>query len=1177
MATPFVHCHLHTEYSLLDGHSRIVPLIARAKELGMPAVGITDHGAMYGVVEFAVAARSAGIRPIIGVEAYVAPRGLADRDPKLDANASHLVLLAVDAEGYRNLITLTTTAHLDGFYYKPRIDHEVLARHSRGLVGLSACLKGEVSQALLRGDLPAAREIAGRYGEIFGPGNFYLEIQSHGGAEERENITGMRTLAGATGLPLIATNDVHYVHREDADAQDALMCIQMNINLDATDKPRMGATPEFYLKSGEEMARAFAETPEALASTLEIAERAQFELGLGAIKLPHFPVPDGETADSYLRKLCEAGMRRHYAAVAPEALRRLDYELAVIERMGYAPYFLIVQDFVNFAKRSGILTTVRGSAAGSLVLYALNVTDVDPLSYRLPFERFLNPQRVTMPDIDVDFMDSRRDEVIRYVMDKYGADRVAQIITFGTMGARQAVRDVGRVMGLPYGDVDRIAKLIPFNATLDEAIRGEPELQRAAEESAQVLRLLDLARKLEGVARHASTHAAGVIISRDPLTEHVPLQRATKGDVVMTQFDMTAVERIGLLKMDFLGLINLTTLDRAVQIIGQTRGVTIDLATIPLDDAKTYDLLSAGETVGIFQLEGAGMTRYLKDLRPSSITDIMAMVALFRPGPMANIPSYIRRKRGQEAITVLHAAMEPVLRETYGVMVYQEDVMAVAQAVAGFSSAEADVLRYAIGKKIRDKLQQQRAKFIAGCVDKGVSLAVAEQIFELFEPFARYGFNRAHAACYGLIAYYTGYLKANYPVEYMAAVLSSDAGDADKVAVAVAEAQRMDITVLPPDVNESAENFTVVGGAIRFGLSAVKNVGLGAVEVILRARGERGPFISLLDLLERVDPRTVNKRVLESLIKAGALDSLGRRAQMLALLDASMDAAQRVQRERASGQTGLFDAGAAPAPPSLEVEEFSKDELLQMEKDMLGLYISDHPLRQVHAALTARVQLPLQQLLELPDKSPVVVGGIITGVKRTVTKGGSAMAFLTVEDLTGSVEVIVFPRTYEQVHFLLKRDTVVVVRGKVDILEQQAKILAERVMPLEEADEVEPLMVHAVEPNGARESGNGARPDRPAIPLPSDHRTLRDEPDIPSDPRALHLRVDASRIGEEGLHRLKALLGQRHGDQPVFLHLVSGGREVVLDARELRVAATPELRGELEEMLGPGTVWQADR
>ncbi|MGH2398352.1 MAG: DNA polymerase III subunit alpha [bacterium] len=1153
MPTPFVHCHLHTEYSLLDGHSRIAPLIARAKQLGMPAISVTDHGAMYGVVEFYVKAKEAGITPIIGVEAYVAPRSLLDRDPKLDANAFHLVLLAVSEEGYRNLIKLTTTAHLNGFYYKPRIDKELLAGHSAGLIGLSGCMKGEVTQAILRGDLSAARDLAGRYHDIFGPGNFYLEVQSHGLPEQQQNIAGMRTLAHDLELPLIATNDVHYVDKDESDAQDALMCIQMNINLDVNDKPRMGGVPEFYLKSGDEMARVFSEVPQALGSTLEIAERAAFELGLGSIKLPHFPVPEGETAESHLRNLCEAGFREKYAAAAPEARQRLEYELSIIERMGFAPYFLIVQDFVNFAKRNGILTTVRGSAAGSLVLYALNVTDVDPIGYRLPFERFLNAARVTMPDIDVDFMDSRRDEVIRYVMGKYGHDHVAQIITFGTMGARQAVRDVGRVMGLPYGDVDRIAKLIPFSATLDDAVRSEPELSGAAEGNPQIDRLLDLARKLEGVARHASTHAAGVIISRDPLTDHVPIQKATNGDVVMTQYDMNAVERIGLLKMDFLGLANLTILDTAMKILERTRGITIDLKAIPLDDRRTFELLSAGETVGIFQLEGAGMTRYLKDLRPTSIQDIMAMVALFRPGPMANIPSYIRRKHGQEPITVLHPVMEPVLRETYGVMVYQEDVMAVAQAAAAFSSSEADVLRYAIGKKIRDKLQQQRAKFIAGCVTHGLPAAVAEQIFELFEPFARYGFNRAHAACYGLIAYYTAYLKANYPVEYMTAVMSSAAGTPDKVAAAVTETQRMSISVLPPDVNDSLENFAVVGEAIRFGLSAVKNVGLGSVEAILQARDEGGPFSSLLDLLERVDPRAVNKRVLVSLIKAGALDSIGGRAQMLALLDSSLDAALRLQQERASGQTGLFEMGAqAEAPEAIHVEEFSKDELLQMEKEMLGLYISDHPLRHAHAALTARVNVALHQLLELSDKATVVVGGIITGVKRTTTKSGSAMAFLTLEDLTGACEVIIFPKTYEQVHFLLKRDSIIIVRGKVDIMEQQAKILADRIIPLEDADEVDPLSL-----DGSR---NGV-----VAPQPVEEAAR---------PSTLHVRVDTARFGEEGLHRLRDVLGQRRGEQPVFLHLLSAGREVVLNARDLRVAATPELRTELETLFGPGSVWQ---
>ncbi|MDR7401435.1 MAG: DNA polymerase III subunit alpha [Armatimonadota bacterium] len=1154
MADPFVHLHLHTEYSLLDGHSRISSLVARAVQLGLPALAITDHGAMYGVVEFYLRAKDAGITPIIGVEAYVAPRRMTDRDPRLDATTFHLVLLATTLEGYRNLIRLTTAAHLDGFYYKPRIDKELLARHSRGLVGLSGCLKGEITQAILRGDLTQARELAAQYRDIFGPGNFYLEVQDHGLPEQRENIAGMRQLARDLGLPLVATNDVHYVMREDADAQDALMCIQMNVNLDAVDKPRMGQTPEFYLKSSEEMARLFADLPEALASTREIAERVSVELDLGEVKLPHFPVPEGETPDSYLRALCEQGLRRIYGRITPEARQRLDYELGIIARMGYAPYFLIVQDFVRFAKSRGILTTVRGSAAGSLVLYALGVTDVDPLQYRLPFERFLNPQRYTLPDIDVDFMDSRRDEVIRYVIATYGADHVAQIITFGTMGARQAVRDVGRVMGMSYGDVDRIAKLIPFNATLDEALRSEPELQRQAEANPQVRRLLELARKLEGVARHASTHAAGLIISRDPLIEHVPLQKATRGDLVMTQYDMTAVEKIGLLKMDFLGLANLTILDTALKIIESTRGVRIDLARIPLDDPRTYQLLSAGETVGVFQLEGAGMTRYLKELRPSTIQDIMAMVALFRPGPMASIPTYIRRKHGLEPITYLHPSLEPVLRETYGVMVYQEDVMAVAQAVAGFTPAEADVLRYAIGKKIRDRLQQQRAKFLAGCVERGVPLEVAEQIFEQFEPFARYGFNRAHAACYGLIAYYTAYLKANYPAEYMAAVLTSEAGNTEKVAAAVAECLRMGIRVLPPDVNESGESFTVVGpDAIRFGLTAIKNVGAGAVEAILQARRQGGPFTSLANLVERVDPRVVNKRVLESLIKAGALDSLGAgRAQMLQALDATLEAAQRVQRARASGQTGLFELAGdpRPEPEAVAVDEFSRDELLAMEKEMLGLYISDHPLRHAHARLAARTSVALSQLGELPDKTAVAVGGLITSVKRTTTRSGAAMAFVTLEDLTGTCEVIVFPKTYEQAHLVLKRDAVVVVRGRVDVTEQQAKVLADRVVPLEEAEEVEPLLPSGGVPEA---DGNGAEPARPA---------------------ALHVRVDTRRCGEDGLLRLREVLSRRRGPAPVFLHLITGGREVVMNARDLQVHPSADLQAEIEQLLGAGSVWQ---
>jgi DNA polymerase III subunit alpha len=1164
MPAEFVHCHLHTEYSLLDGEGRIATLMQRAQELGMPAVALTDHGALYGAIEFYEQARAHGIRPIIGIEAYVAPRRMVDKDPKLDASAYHLVLLAANNAGYRNLLALTTASHLDGFYYKPRIDHDLLSRHAAGLIGLSGCLQGEVPRALLRGDPKEARRLAATYRDVLGAGNFYLEIQNHGLPDQRTVAQGIVSIARDLNLPIVATNDVHYVTRDEADAQDVLMCIQMGLALDQKDKPRMGETPEFFLKSAAEMAARFAEFPEALTNTVAIAERCHLEIDTGQLKLPHFPVPEGATPDSYLRALCEAGVRRLYGEVTPTLQERLDYELGVIARMGYAAYFLIVQDFVNFARRSGILTTVRGSAAGSLVLYACGVTDVDPLAYRLPFDRFLNLERYTMPDIDVDFMDSRRDEVIKYVMDKYGADRVAQIITFGTMGARAAIRDVGRVMGLPYGDVDRIAKLIPGPfVTLKEAIDAEPELRAAAQGSDQVRRLLDLAQKLEGVARHASTHAAGVIISRDPLIEQVPLQRATKGDLVMTQFDMNSVASIGLLKMDFLGLTNLTILDTAVRLIRETRGVEVDLPRIPLNDKPTYELLASGETSGIFQLEGRGMRRYLKDLRPDRIEDVMAMVALFRPGPMANIPSYIRRKHGEEPVTYLHPLLEPVLNETYGVMVYQEDIMTVAQAVAGYTLAEADVLCYAIRKKIKDRLLAQREKFVAGARKNGVPKRIVDQIFEQFEPFARYGFNRAHAACYGLIAYYTAYLKAHFPADYMTAVMTSDAGNAEKVAQSVAECHRMGIAILPPDVNRSAASFTVEGDAIRFGLAAVRNVGVTAVDSMIAARASGGPFTSLVDFCTRVDTRQVNQRVVASLVKAGALDSLGEvRAKMLQTLDDTMEHAQRAQRVRAQGQTGLFDlggdAGAPPPPQAGPGEEFSREEMLTMEKEMLGLYISDHPLHQWQPVLAQRVTVQLAHLPDLPDRKEVIVGGLVSSVKRTITRSGSSMAFLTLEDLTGSVEVVVFPRVYEQQGFALKRDTVLLMRGKVDIQEQTAKLLCEEVLPLPPT------------PEPATSNGD-ARSDAFAAAAQDGHGN-GDGGLAPEDPTRPPLRIRVTT--REEIDQLERYLLDHPGDRQVCVHVVTErGEEHIVPAR-VRLRDAEGLHQELEQMFGEGNVWE---
>ena len=1165
MSSEFVHCHLHTEYSLLDGESRIEPLMQRAAELGMPAIALTDHGALYGAIEFYESARAHGITPLLGVEAYVAPRRMTDRDPKLDVAPFHLVLLAANKAGYRNLLALVTAAHLDGFYYKPRIDRALLSRHASGLIALSGCLQGEVSRAILRDDMNGARDIAAAYRDILGPDNYYLEVQNHGMADQQTVTRGILDLARDLGLPVVATNDVHYVTRDEAGAQDALMCIQMGTSLDQRDKPRMGDTPEFYLKSADEMAARFSEVPEALRNTLAIAERCRLEIETDQLKLPHFPVPAGETPESYLRRLCEAGLQRLFGEITPALRERLDYELGVITQMGYAPYFLIVQDFVNFARRSGILTTVRGSAAGSLVLYACGVTDVDPLAYRLPFDRFLNLERYTMPDIDVDFMDSRRDEVIKYVVEKFGADRVAQIITFGTMGARAGIRDVGRVMGLPYADVDRIAKLVPgANITLKEALQAEPELRAAAEGTPQVRRLLDLAQQLEGVARHASTHAAGVIISRDPLIEQVPLQRATKGDLLMTQYDMNSVARLGLLKIDFLGLANLTILDTAIRLIRETRGIAIDLGRLPLNDQQTYALLSSGETTGIFQLEGRGMTRFLKELRPDRIEDVMAMVALFRPGPMANIPAYIRRKRGQEPVTYLHPLLEPVLKETYGVMVYQEDIMTVAQAVAGYTLAEADVLCYAIRKKIKDRLLAQREKFTAGARRNGVPARIVDQIFEQFEPFARYGFNRAHAACYGLIAYYTAYLKAHYRAEYMTAVLSSDAGDMEKVAEAVAECRRLEIGVLPPDVNESAASFTVEGDAIRFGLAAVRNVGESAVDVIVSARDAGGPFRSLADLCTRVDTRLVNQRVVASLVKAGALDFLEEpripRVQMLQTLDDTMEQAQRLQRNRTQGQTGLFDLGgeSEPLPPGGQVQEFTREEMLAMEKEMLGLYISDHPLKRWERVLARRVTATIAQLADCSDRQEVVVGGLVSNVKRSITRSGSTMAFLALEDLTGSIEVLVFPRAYEQLPYALKRDAVLLIRGKVDVQEQSVKLLCDEVLPL---------------PSTPEESGVPPQPS--AVPARSQISRGNGEPGPAAaaiTPEARPpLRIRVSTIEE--IEQLERYLADHPGSRQVCAHIVTGEGEHVVPVRA-RLRDAEELQQDLERLFGEGNVWE---
>ena len=1051
----FTHLHVHTEFSLLDGLGRIDDLVAEASALGFDSLAITDHGALYGAVAFYQAATQRGIKPIIGVETYVARRSMTDRDGRADAQPYHLVLLAKDWTGYQNLCRIITDAHLQGYYYKPRIDRDYLAQHAEGLIGMSACLGGEIPKALEVDDWEGARRLAGSYRDIFGPGNFYLELQDHGIPLQRRLNEQLLRLAPEMGLPLVATNDLHYVRRAQAEAHDVLLCIGTASTLDTPNRMRF-ESDEFYLKSAAEMEALFRDVPEALRNTRRIAEMVDLKLQFGQLRLPDFPVPPGHTAESWLRAECERGLQERYPAVTPEIRERLDYELDVICRMGYAGYFLIVADFTRFAREQGIAITCRGSAPGSIVTHTLGITPVDPIRYELPFERFLNPDRVTMPDIDVDFEDARRDEVINYVTRKYGADHVAQIITFGTMQARAAIRDVGRVLGMLYGDVDRIAKLVPnqLGIHLEEAIAQAPELRGLYDGDPQIHRLIELAKQVEGVARNASTHAAGVVISREPLTEIMPLQRATNSEALMTQYEMHGVDALGLLKFDFLGLSNLTILRHAVDTIRRHRGVEIDLDQIPLDDAKTFELLASGETTGVFQLESAGMRRYIRELRPTSVYDLAAMVALYRPGPMDNIPAYIRRKHGEEPITYLHPLLEPYLSKTYGIFVYQEDIMAAAKALAGFSGPEADTLGYAIRKKKDDVLQQMMAKFVPQAAERGVKPDVIEAVFKAFAPFARYGFNKAHATTYGLVAYQTAYLKANYTVEYMASVLTAFRDNTDKVAAAVAECRRLGIEVRPPDVHRSHLDFTVEGDAIRFGLLAVKNVGQGAIESIITAREAEGDFRSLTDLCRRVDLRLVNKRVLESLIKVGALGRFGHPAQLLLALDDAMAAAQAEQRDRSSGQTSLF--GDAAEPEALErplppATEAPPRERLRWEKELIGLYLSDHPLAALAQQLDRYVTAYSGDLGEEMDQQRVVVGGVVTGVRRVITKSKATMGVATLEDLQGTIEVIVFPKTFEATVATWQEDAILLVAGRVDHKGDGSVVLADSVWTWEEA------------------------------------------------------------------------------------------------------------------------------
>lgn len=1063
----FVHLHTHSEYSLLDGLGKLEHLIERAKSFDMDALAVTDHGAMYGSFKFYLKAKAAGIKPIIGVETYVAKRSRFDKEARVDTDPYHLVLLAKNETGYRNLMKLVTHAHLEGYYYKPRIDWEVLEKHHDGLICLSACLQGELATLLQNNQDARAEAIAKKYAALFGPEHYYIEIQRHPRIADCDRVNEkLVTLAKKLGLPLVATNDVHYVDAGDAQAQEILLCVQtQETMLNKKRKMSMIDSPDFYLRSPEEMKGLFIQYPEAIENTVRIATMCDITLSVGKWILPAYPLPADETPELHLIKLVQERLPTRYEHSTKQIRDRIDYELGIINSRGYATYFLIVADFVNWAKSEGIAVGPgRGSAAGSVVSFVLGITGIDPFFFKLPFERFLNPFRPSPPDIDLDFADDRRDEVIAYVTKRYGQDRVAQIITFGTMEARGAVRDAGRALGMPYVGPDRIAKMIPpgFQGsamTLDRALVQSPDLARAYQSEPETKRLLDVARKLEGVARHASVHAAGVVISDKPIVEYTPLQKESKGERIITQYDMYTVgeDGVGLLKMDFLGLRNLTILSQALTFIKATRGTDVDLRAIALDDTKTYEMLGEGETTGIFQLESSGMRRSIKELKPTSIFDLMAMVALFRPGPMAVIPEFIKRKHDASLVKLPDPRLTDALKESYGLICYQDDVLLTAINVAGYSWGDADKLRKAVGKKIPTEMKKQKEKFIDGCVKNGLSQKKAEELFTLIEPFAGYGFNKAHAACYAMIAYQTAYLKANYPVEYMTAVLTAESrGNTgptreEKISMIVQECRRMGVPLLPPDINASDVEFTIEKNAVRFGLSAIKNVGTAAIESILGPR-RGGAFRSLSDVLRRVDVGKVNKKTLESLIRAGAMDGFGTRAALLTSLPDTLDRVHQQRRAVAAGQTGLFDTqdGQPDTQDRLPaVDELPHEQLLAFEKDLLGFYLTEHPLAGRMEKLREAGALAISELSADRVGERVKVGGMVTSVKQIQTRaGGQEMAFVRVADTGGSVEVVVFPKTYAKTIDLWKKDAIVTIAGRLDEKDDRLTILVDEAAPV---------------------------------------------------------------------------------------------------------------------------------
>ncbi len=1091
----FVHLHVHSEYSLLDGACRIKQLVQKVKELGQQAVAITDHGVMYGVIDFYKECKKQGIKPIIGCEVYVAPRTRFDKVHRIDNNPYHLVLLCKNNQGYQNLIQLVSQAFIDGYYFKPRVDFELLQKYSEGLICLSACLAGEIPRALVAGDYDKAKETAIRYRDLFGPDNYFIEVQDHGIEEQQRILPDLYRLAKEVGVGLVATNDSHYINKEDAQMQHVLICIQTNTTVDNKDGLEF-PTQEFYIKSGEEMQELFQGHEEAIANTAKIASRCEVEFEFGVTKLPLFVAPDGRDNVEYFEDLCRKGLRRHYGEhPAPEVAERLNYELEIIKKMGYVDYFLIVFDFINYAKEHGIpVGPGRGSGAGSIAAYCIGITGIDPVRYQLLFERFLNPERVSMPDFDIDFCYERRQEVIDYVVRKYGADHVAQIITFGTMAARGAIRDVGRAMNIPYQTVDAVAKQVPMELgiTLDMALQKSTDFMATYHSDPQITQLIDMARKLEGMPRHASTHAAGVVITRDPVSSYVPL--AMNDEAVVTQFTMTTLEELGLLKMDFLGLRNLTVISDAEKML-KARGIEVDMEHVPIDDKAVYDMLSQGLTEGVFQFESAGMRQVLVNLGPESIEDMIAVISLYRPGPMESIPTYIENRHHPERVTYKHPLLEPILNVTYGCIVYQEQVMQICRQLAGFTYGRADLVRRAMSKKKHDIMEKERKNFIygdvdedgniiiPGCIRNGVSEKIATSIFDEMSSFASYAFNKSHAAAYAFVAYQTAYLKCHYPKEYMAALLTSVLDNTSKIIEYIGECKKLGIEILKPDVNYSQDGFSVTGEGIRFGLVAVKNLGRGFIKALIKEREENGLFQSFADFCERMYGRELNRRTMESLIKCGALDGFGlNRRQMLMSSDGLLAAIDQQHRQNVEGQVSLFDAG--PTAPKnqyqiLDVPDLELHEKLKMERETTGLYITDHPisaytglLKEIRGSTFGDIKSGIEiHDTKFADGGYVNVIATVGSRKVKITRNNATMAFVMLEDMTSSMEMLVFPQVFDQYKSLLQEGAVICARCRLSVREDEdPKLICDRVTITDHAKELV-MREHSKEPRKPAKGG----------------------------------------------------------------------------------------------------------